>query len=313
MLNVPELERRWRRYRIKRYIPLTAGAAIASVSLLIGLYFFLESEPEPVAHSTITAKEKYSAPQTKPITPAQTVAEIPNDNASTPLKEPEPVTVSEQTKEIPPQMPVAAKVHEVQTPPPTPTTKLTPSMQFLQDFESDVMKYYGVETPKKNEPVLESNDIIPPPPVEEERVVEAPVQLMPTESPKQTIPTEMPKTTMKPTPPPTTSQMIIQRENDLKDIQDVIMRFKKNKNPALSLFVARRYYALGNYQQAYNYALITNDLNSHIEDSWLIFAKSLYKLDQKEMAQKTLSSYIKENGSIKAKLLLEQMRNGTFQ
>lgn len=107
--------------------------------------------------------------------------------------------------------------------------------------------------------------------------------------------------------------MLIQRENDMKDIQDVVARFKKNKNPALSLFVAKRYYRIGNYQQAYNYALITNELDSNIEDSWLIFAKSLYKLDQKEMAIKTLKTYYEESGSVKAKITIDQMEKGSLQ
>lgn len=104
--------------------------------------------------------------------------------------------------------------------------------------------------------------------------------------------------------------MHIQRESDMKDIQDVIARFKKNKNPALSLFVAKRYYNIGNYQQAYNYALITNELDSNIEDSWLIFSKSLYYLNQKEMAIKTLQTYYQDSGSVKAKIALDQMNNG---
>ena len=107
--------------------------------------------------------------------------------------------------------------------------------------------------------------------------------------------------------------MLIRRENDMKDIQDVIKRFKKNKNPALSLFVAKRYYRIGSYQEAYNYALMTNELDSNIEDSWLIFAKSLYKLDQKEMAIKTLKTYYDDSGSVKAKITLDQMKKGTLK
>ncbi|MEJ2469241.1 MAG: hypothetical protein P8Y51_09345, partial [Campylobacterales bacterium] len=112
---------------------------------------------------------------------------------------------------------------------------------------------------------------------------------------------------------PASGQMMIQRENDMKDIQDVIARFKKNKNPVLSLFVAKRYYQIGNFQQAYNYALITNELDSGIEDSWLIFAKSLYKLDQKDMAIKTLKTYVQDSSSVKAKITLDQMEKGTFE
>lgn len=296
MLNVPELERRWRRYRIRRYLPYAGGVSILMLLAVGAVIFYFEPEPEPkpvkmvmkptniVSSASYTSVIASTAASGSSSTPAQTSAEPIQTAVQTTVQQPDPIPVPSKPK------------------PKKEITKLAPSMQFLQDFESDVMKYYGVETPKKSAPLPETDSVIPPAPVEVKQ---------PEPVPSTVQHNSAPQIVTKPKGP-SSSQMIIQRENDLKDIQDVITRFKKNKNPALSLFVARRYYALGNYQQAYNYALITNDLNSHIEDSWLIFAKSLYKLDQKEMAIKTLRSYIKENGSIKAKLLLEQMQNGAF-
>ncbi|MGD9719509.1 MAG: hypothetical protein AB7U24_09720, partial [Sulfurimonadaceae bacterium] len=70
---------------------------------------------------------------------------------------------------------------------------------------------------------------------------------------------------------------------------------------------------LGDYHKSYNYALITNELNNNIEASWIIFAKSLVKLNEKEMALKTLRQYIEHSGSNQAKLLLDEIRNGKFK
>ncbi len=108
------------------------------------------------------------------------------------------------------------------------------------------------------------------------------------------------------------SLKVSKRDNE-KDLQDVINRFKKNKNPKLSLHIAKKYYSLKRYNKSYNYALITNQIDENIEDSWIIFAQSLYKLGEKKMAMKTLNSYIKSSESIKASILLNDMRKGDFK
>ena len=66
------------------------------------------------------------------------------------------------------------------------------------------------------------------------------------------------------------------------------------------------------YTKAYNYALITNGLNSNIEESWLIAAKSLSKLNQKDKAIALLTQFIDDTKSIDAIMLLEQIKDGTL-
>lgn len=105
----------------------------------------------------------------------------------------------------------------------------------------------------------------------------------------------------------------IKRRTSYKDIDDVIKRFKKNQNPALSLFVAKKYYELGEYNKSYDYALITNNLNSEIETSWIIFAKSLVKLDKKTKAIKMLVNYVNHSNSSRAKNLLDDINKGVFK
>ncbi len=109
------------------------------------------------------------------------------------------------------------------------------------------------------------------------------------------------------------SKIIIQHQDSRKDIQDVLKRFHKNNNPVLSLFIAKKYYELQEYKHAYDYALITNNIDSHIEDSWIIFAKSLVKLGKKQMAIDTLKQYINHSNSKKASMLLQNIQNGRFK
>ena len=105
----------------------------------------------------------------------------------------------------------------------------------------------------------------------------------------------------------------IQRRDTSDDIRHIIKRFKKNNNPALSLFIAKKYYELGEYHKAYNYALITNEIDRDIDASWIVFAKSLVKLNQKEMAIKTLKQYIESTHSSSAKILLDEIVSGKFK
>ena len=112
---------------------------------------------------------------------------------------------------------------------------------------------------------------------------------------------------------PTSKKISIKRQNTQDDIHDIIKRFKNNNNPALSLFVAKKYYELGNYHQAYNYSLITNKINKEIKVSWIIFAKSLVKLGEKDKAISILKKYIQQSNSSSAQILLDEIRTGKFQ
>ena len=103
------------------------------------------------------------------------------------------------------------------------------------------------------------------------------------------------------------------RQNTRNDIKEVIQRFEKNHNPALSLFIARQYYEIKEYKKAYNYALITNGINNDIEDSWIIFAKSLVKLKEKKIAIKMLRKYINYSNSYRATTLLDDINSGQFR
>jgi len=109
------------------------------------------------------------------------------------------------------------------------------------------------------------------------------------------------------------SHIIIERKETKNDINEIIKRFKKNHNPALSLFIAKKYYELGDYHKAYNYALITNQINEDIEDSWIIFAKSLVKMKKKNTAVKTLREYIRYSHSSSAEILLNEILSGKFR
>jgi len=97
------------------------------------------------------------------------------------------------------------------------------------------------------------------------------------------------------------------------DIESVVRRFKETSDPNLGLFIARYYYAQGNYSDAYNFALKTNNINTKMDESWIIFSKSLVKLGKIDQAKKTLKLYIAESNSDSARSLLDSIEQGTFK
>ena len=99
---------------------------------------------------------------------------------------------------------------------------------------------------------------------------------------------------------------------ETKKIESLKESFVKEGKYNTSLRLARTYYKRGDYSEAENWALITNDLNNSVEESWLIFAKSKAKQGDAAMAEKILSSYAKKRDSYKAKELLRKMEEGSF-
>ena len=275
MLNVPELERRWRRRRQLKRRPYIVAALIGLAACGALFYAYVSTNIlDDFNRKLITVVQVETV--LKPAEKTQNTA----DETSTAISSLPHSSVGEAA---------SASAPAEQKP-----LKLTPSMQFMETFAAEETPHdFSNEQPVKKRPAAEPS----PKPTEPAAAKPAPTPAPVTAAPKK----------------PETSSMQIQRDDGMEDLQDVIARFKKNKNPVLSLFIAKRYYQIGEYQQSYNYALITNELDSTLEDSWLIFAKSLYKLGHQEMAVKTLKTYLNANNSVKAKFVLDQMEKGTFR
>lgn len=278
MLNVHELERRWLRYKIRRYLPLAVGSVTLIILIPTALVLWPESTANTQQSAAVNSLQNSLEPASKtdPETSAQT---IPTTKPGTATPEASKTAASDALQ-------------------PLQHTVLEPSLGFIQTMEEQAVASYGAEP---NDPIVVEEQV--PEPVA--TIMQVPSQsLVIAADPSVSTPVNKPETL------PSTVSITPKEANDLND---VIKRFKTNKNPALSLFLARRYYDIQDYSSAYDYALKTNELNSEIEESWLIFAKSLVKLGQKEQALKVLKSYINHSNSIPAKGLFEEIRTGKFQ
>ena len=283
MLNLHELESRWLRYKIKSYVPYIV-IFLSIVVIIFALLYFLNANSSKVQQSGEVQTQKKIEPQI-----VLNVEKEKNTTKTTLNTKSKPL-VEQQTQRI-------EKVDRVES-----SRVITPSMDFLHTMQ--------------NEPKIESRQFQE---IEEEQFLERPVtkkthniaynEIAVKEETYEQV--EERETNDYEVSPP--QKINIQRKSAYEDISDVIRRFKKNNNPALSLFIAKKYYELGDYRNAYNYALITNEINREIESSWIIFAKSLVKIGKKNMAIQTLQEYVKESHSDTARILLDEIRSGKFQ
>ena len=168
---------------------------------------------------------------------------------------------------------------------------LKPSLNFVNNIEDSMITYYDDDKHTKKS---------------ETKTVSKPVV-------KKTTHKEVKKQPVHVVQEDKSSEITIKTQSVDKNMQDVIQRFKKTNNPVLSLFLAKKYYEMKKYDLSYNYALITNQIDNKIDMSWIIFAKSLVKLGQKDMAVNTLKSYIKNSNSQTAITLLDEIESGRFQ
>jgi len=287
MLNINELEQKWLRYKIKSYIP--HAIITASTLLIISIALLLLNKEEHEAINTNHLQKVSSKIDTevaaKKKSP-ETLAPLFTKSNSNIVNHPIQIESTTEKKQS-------------QNNTNTLNSKMTiaPSLDFmkkmqgntLSNYESHRRTYPTNQTPK---PTAVKTPQIPNKPKKQEIIQADPA---PEKIKEQK------------------SSISIKRQNTHDDITQVISRFNKNNNPALSLFIAKKYYELGDYHKSYNYALITNEINSDIEASWIVFAKSLVKLKEKDLAVKTLKKYISQSNSNRANMLLDEILSGKFK
>ncbi len=77
-----------------------------------------------------------------------------------------------------------------------------------------------------------------------------------------------------------------------------------------ALLLAKAFYRKNAYKDAEKWALKANEINSKLEESWLLFAKSKAKMGRKQEAINILAKYYTKSKSSKAKALIGQIKIG---
>ncbi len=97
--------------------------------------------------------------------------------------------------------------------------------------------------------------------------------------------------------------------SDKRKVEILKDRLEVSPNAATAIEVSELYYRTEDFKESLKWALNANDLDKENESSWLLFAKSSFKLGQKERAISALREYVQRSGSENAKSLLEKIEN----
>jgi len=92
--------------------------------------------------------------------------------------------------------------------------------------------------------------------------------------------------------------------------KDIESRFKFAKDKDDALFLAKYYYDKNMYSKSEIWALEANKIDNNMDNSWIIFAKSLAKQGKRAESLKVLQSYYDKSSSINAKKLMDKIRRG---
>lgn len=283
MLNINDLEARHAKYKVKSYIPY-ATIAISIIAILIFIITIFNYNSNAMIDKKNVIKESNifikSVQQKEEV--LENVPPTPKDDSinKTLMAEPAAATMQSSKEQL-----LIIDTEEKEK------IMLSPSLNFMRKMQAETVPDYKNEKIKnQTEPVAKKS---PKKKLVNEKIEEIKISTV-------EIKTE-------------DNSISIKKQNTYSDIDHVVKRFKINNNPALSLFVAKKYYQLGEYEKAYNYALITNGINNNIEASWIIFAKALIKLDKRDMATETLKKYINQSSSSQAKILLDEILSGKFK
>jgi len=305
MLDIKDLEQRWGRYNAKRKRPLYIIITLSIIATGVAT-FWTTISPKPLAlidRVTANVSTEKSVPAKVSIIPVETMSNDYNQNVLKPnmsfaLKV-ENIIVANQNKilleKIALEKKISQKEHariqaELLAQKKARAKTLAAKKRAASRRKKEKEKRLAATKKKKTSPPKKSTTV----PVKSSTIVLA--------EPKAQKTAEI------------SSTLQIQQDKTSQDeLNSVIKRYNKHKNPALSLFIARKYYGAANYQEAYNWTQETNALNPNIEDNIIINAKSLVKLGKTQKAITSLNSYTQKTGSLKAKKLLSQINEGSFQ
>ncbi|WP_169785189.1 CDC27 family protein [Campylobacter curvus] len=118
------------------------------------------------------------------------------------------------------------------------------------------------------------------------------------------------KIMLDPSEPPAKKAKINIEVSSAKDEQSALKeQFIRTNNPAFALDLARINFREQKYQEALKWSLAANEIDNNLEESWVIFAKSKYKLKQKDDALRALREYNKNANKSSIGELIRQIEN----
>ncbi len=93
-------------------------------------------------------------------------------------------------------------------------------------------------------------------------------------------------------------------------IETMKKKFYRSKNPRDALLLAKAFYRDRKYRDSEKWGLEANRLDSNLDESWIIFAKSKAKLGRKKEAIKILAMYYDKSKSHRVRVAIDKIKVG---
>ena len=204
--------------------------------------------------------------------------------------------------------------HPAKTSTSTPQPKSSPQIQkssLAQEISSSISSSLPISSSHSSHSCASSPAPLLLPNLEFEKYLTTPTKAM-VRHPRKTQPKKVSYTKASSSPIPTQHQKLhIQAQrSDIKTLQET---FANHPNKNIALLIAQKFYELHKYQQALQWSIKANEFDKSDEKSWIIFAKSAYKMGDKRRALEALYAYLLHHPSPRAQALYLQMQKGTFQ
>lgn len=94
--------------------------------------------------------------------------------------------------------------------------------------------------------------------------------------------------------------------NEDKPLEEWVQKYNKKKSYAIAIYISKQYYFDKDFKHAGIWAKRANQLDRNKEDAWLLYAKSVFALGDKEQAKKILNVFLQYKDSAKTELLLSE-------
>jgi hypothetical protein len=321
MLEIEQLEREWRRYKLKRYRPFFIATFMIVGFFLI--YMFLQElnttplEKEKAAttdHMRVRDKETRDA--SSPATSPQRTEPIRKSSKKDqeilhPVEERARTSTEITMEKGAPQTPSSSTPKK-----PEKEVVLNPDTAFLSSFEENSGQSSRSSSSIRHEvirPVAAKRK-------EKKRNIKyKAVSEYSAAKKSRTVMESSPNTrtgtsTHREVEPVQKEQaggkLVISKKQTNNTLEYLIERFNQTRDPKLASYIAQSFYKKGNYEETVRWAIIANSIEPASEESWILFAKAKVNLGQKEDAIKALKIYLNQYSSRKVKSYLQTLETG---
>lgn len=103
-------------------------------------------------------------------------------------------------------------------------------------------------------------------------------------------------------------KVIISSQDEGEALSFIKKKFYATNNAVFSMKLAKKFYEAKKYDQALKWVLITNEINTNSEESWIMFAKIKEKMGKRQDAINALNEYLKHENSPKALQVLADLQ-----